>query len=153
MLKLSDSYLFDAPRDHIWPLIFDPQSLLDLIPGCERIDQTGPDEYLSTLKLSLGAIQENYQVQIKILEEYQPRFCRMHGEVNGKNGIISGETAFELQAEGKKTSLNYQGSAVITGALGKINARFMEGVIKTLIRQGLNKLQNQLTSNEPVHPN
>jgi len=153
MLKLSDTYIFNASRDQIWPLIFAPQELLNLIPGCERIDQISPSEYQSTIKIRVGAINGKYQVDIRILEQDQPRFCRMHGDVNGPNGSVTGEADFELDAEGEQTRLSYQGSAIITGALGKMNPRFIEGITKTLIKQGLDKLQNQINRNEPINSN
>lgn len=152
MLKLSDTYTFNVSDDQIWPLIFDPQSLLKLIPGCEEIEQIGPDEYQSTIKISIGPIKGTYQANIQILEVDPPHFCRMHAVVNGTNGTITGEADFNLDAEGEQTHLSYHGKAIITGALGKMNPRFVEGIAKTLIKQGLDRLQKQANQNEPIQP-
>lgn len=153
MLELSDTYMFNASDEQIWPLIFDPQSLLKLIPGCEEIEQTGPNEYQSTIRVSIGPIKGAYQADIQILEVDPPHFCRMHAAVNGANGAISGQADFKLEAAGEQTHLSYHGKAIITGALGKMNPRFVEGIAKTLIKQGLDRLQKQVNQNEPIHPN
>lgn len=150
MLKLSDTYIFNAPSDQIWPMIFNPQSLLNAIPGCEQLDQISPKEYRSTIKFNVGPIQGSYQVDIRILEMNPPQYCRMQGEVSGLNGNITGDADFKLDSEGQRTRLTYQGNAIISGALGKLNSRFVEGIATSLIKQGLDKLHMQIYKNGSI---
>jgi hypothetical protein len=39
--------------------------------------------------------------------------------------------------------MTYEGQAVISGPLGQLDSRFMEGLANTLIKQGLAKLNQQ----------
>ena len=114
-------------------------------PGCEQVEQVSPTEYKSIIKMNIAGISGRYKVYIKLLETDQPRFCRMQGEVDGPTGAINGEADFELEPVREQTKLTYHGSALITGALGKLNPRFFEGVAKSLIKQGLDKLNKQVT--------
>ena len=152
MFKLRDSYTLDAPAERIWPLIFDPSSLMSLIPGCEGLEEAGPNEYRGTLRIGIAAVAGRYDTHVSVVDRDEPTFCRMKGEVSGPTGAISGEATFELQPDAEQTVLIYTGKALITGALGRLSPRFLEGVAGALIRQGLGKLNRRLQA-EPAPEN
>ena len=43
-------YLFGAKRDEVWAALNDTRVLKAVIPGCERIEWTGPDSLDLTIK-------------------------------------------------------------------------------------------------------
>ncbi len=147
-MRLSGTYTLDAPRSAVWPHIFDPTSLISLIPGCQRLDQVSPDEYRGQLLVWLSAVNGAYETYVKVEEQHEPDACRFRGEVTGPTGAISGVAAFTLQALDDRTLLAYQAEGIVTGALGKLNARFLEGVANTLIHQGLGKLNAELITQQ-----
>jgi len=49
---------------------------------------------------------------------------------------------------GQKTLLEYEGQGLITGALGRLSSRLIEGVAQTLIKQGLARLNRELESDQ-----
>jgi hypothetical protein len=51
-----------------------------------------------------------------------------------------------------QTIIDYEGQAMIGGALARLNTRFIEGVAKTLIDQGLAKLNQQVQAEAAVNP-
>ncbi len=143
-MKIANSYTFDAPRETIWPLIYDPVSLLGLIPGCEGLEQVSPDEYRGTIQVRLPGVAGIYTSYVKLLEQEEPRYCRFEGEVQGAAGIIKGSACFELIPLSGQTRMQYEGQGVITGPLAGLDSRFAEGVVKTFIQQGLTRLNKQV---------
>lgn len=143
MFKLHDTYTFDAPVENIWPLIFDPASLVSVIPGCDALEQVSPDEYVGRMRVGIAAVGGTYDTRVTVLDLQEPHSCRMKGDVSGGAGTITGEATFELREVGEQTELTYDGKATITGALGTMSPRFIEGVVRTLVKQGLNKLNKQ----------
>lgn len=139
-MKIAGSYTLSAPRDRVWPIIFDPAALLDLIPGCDQIQADGPGSYRGTITLRLPAVSGTYNTAIKILDQREPEFCRMDGEAAGSGGSVKGQATFTLREADGGTLVEYEGNAIITGPLGGMNPRFVEGVAQALIRQGLGKL-------------
>ena len=59
-MKLSGSYTFSAPRDDVWQLLNDPQTLQRIIPGCERLEEVGQDTYAADIKLGLAGVRGDY---------------------------------------------------------------------------------------------
>jgi carbon monoxide dehydrogenase subunit G len=139
-MKVNGSRLLDMKREEIWPLIFDPAMLFELLPGCDQLERISAEEYRGRMRLRIPSIAGSYQVYVKILEHQEPGLCRMAGEVSGPAGNIRGEASFTLVEEGRKTRLSYAGAALVSGPLAGMNSRFIESVAKTLISQGLGKL-------------
>jgi len=142
-MKIAGSYTLAAPRDRVWPIIFDPAALLDLIPGCDQIESDGPDSYRGTITLRLPAISGTYRTAIRILDRREPELCRLDGEAAGSGGSVRGQAAFTLSDADGGTLVEYEGDAIIAGPLAGINPRFVEGVVQALIRQGLGRLDAQ----------
>jgi uncharacterized protein len=143
-MEIAGSYTLDGPAERVWPLIFNPASLLGLIPGCQQIEQVSPDEYRGVMVLGVAAVGGTYETYVKVLEQEEPRTCRVKGEVSGPAGSISGEAKFTLKEVDGRTDLAYQGKALIGGALATMSPRFYEGVANTFIKLGLDKLNKQL---------
>jgi hypothetical protein len=144
IMKITNHYTLTAPRERIWPLIYDPAALIGLIPGCEKLEQVSPDEYQGQIQLRLPAVVGTYQTYVKLLKREEPSYCLFEGEVHGAPGSIKGTASFSLQAVNEQeTLMTYEGQAVISGPLGQLNSRFIEGIANTLIKQGLAKLNQQ----------
>jgi len=139
-MKIAGQSTLDATAKSIWPLIFDPRTLMQLLPGCERVEQVAPDEYRGRLILRIPAVAGSYETWVKELQADAPSYCRIQGEASGPGGSVRGHASFTLQVEAEQTRIAYQGDALIGGPLAGMNPRFAEGVAQTLIRQGLARL-------------
>jgi carbon monoxide dehydrogenase subunit G len=145
MIKIMGSYQLEAPIDKVWPRIFDPQSLMSLIPGCQQLQQVGPDEYRGQIQVGVAAVSGIYDTYVKVLKHDPPHQCCFEGEVSGSTGTIKGEASFTLkEVEQVNSYIEYEAKGMITGALAKLSPRFVEGIARTLINLGLANLNKQL---------
>ena len=152
MIKVEGTYSLDAPREMIWPHIFDPNSLMKLIPGCQGLEQVSPDEYLGKIRIGFASISGEYTTFVRILEQVPPERCSFEGEVSGPTGIAKGDATFSLEEVDGKTTIHYQTNALITGALASLSPRFIEGAVKTLVQLGLSTLNKQIKKSAQDHP-
>ena len=143
-MKVAGSYTLDGVRECIWPLIYDPASLVTFIPGCEQLEQISPDEYRGQMRIGLPAVGGIYTTYVKLIERDEPHYCCFAGEVSGAAGSVSGTALFRLKAMDAQTLLEYEGQALISGPLARLDSRFVEGVAQTLIKQGLSKLNQHV---------
>jgi uncharacterized protein len=139
-MKIAGQSTLDASAESLWPLIFDPRTLLLLLPGCEQVEQVAPDEYRGRMTLRIPAIAGTYETWVKVLKYEAPSFCQIQGEATGSSGSVRGQASFSLQPDAQQTRIEYQGDAQIGGPLAGMNPRFAEGVAQMLIRQGLARL-------------
>ncbi len=143
-MKIRGSYTFDAPRARVWKFIHNPTSLMQVIPGCRQIDQVNPTEYRGQIKMHLPVIVGRYQTYVKLIELKEPDYCRFDGEISGRSGSIKGTALFRLREVKQGTIIEYEGQGLIDGPLARLNDRFAAGLAKTLIQQGLAKLDKQI---------
>jgi 2-furoyl-CoA dehydrogenase large subunit len=141
-VKITGQLTLDASVESIWPTIFDPRALLQLLPGCEQIEQVAADEYRGRMVLRVPAVSGTYEIHVKVLRHEAPSFCQIEGDASGSSGGVCGQARLMLSpaGEGQRTQIDYQGDAQINGPLASMNSRFAEGVAQTLIRQGLARL-------------
>jgi carbon monoxide dehydrogenase subunit G len=145
MVKIVGSYELEAPIDLVWPRIFDPRSLIKLIPGCQQLEQVGPDEYRGQIQVGIAAVSGTYETYVRLVERDPPHHCRFKGEVRGATGSIKGEASFTLKEVDQRHNLiEYEAKGMITGALAKLSPRFVEGVAQTLIKLGMANLNKEV---------
>src|SRR5205809_4888457 len=60
-MKLEGSYDVAAPRAKVWEAFLDPKQLRKAIPGCEKLEALGPDEFKATLKIGVAAVKGTFE--------------------------------------------------------------------------------------------
>lgn len=86
-MKIAGNYTFAASRDEVWAALNDPEVLARTIPGCQRLEQVGENEYESTLKIGLQAVRGVYSGRVKIDNVRAPESYDIHVDGKGSNGF------------------------------------------------------------------
>lgn len=144
-MDLSGDHTFAAPRERVWRFLLDPETLRQCLPGCERLDEVGPDEYTATMKIGVAMIRGTYQGRVKISDKQEPERYRMLVEGKGAAGQISGEGLLELFDEGGQTRVHYSGTANVRGTLARVGARVMQPAANMIVGQFFNCLAAKAT--------
>jgi carbon monoxide dehydrogenase subunit G len=144
-MELTGEHTFAAPRERVWQFLLDPETLRQCLPGCERLEAVGPDEYEATMKIGVAAIRGTYQGRVKISDKDEPASYRMLVEGKGGAGQVSGEGRLELIEEDGQTRVRYSGTATIRGTLARVGARVMQPAAKMVVGQFFNCLEAKAT--------
>lgn len=147
-MRISGKACVNAPREAIWKLIFNPSDLLELIPGCDQVEQVAPDQYRARLTLRVPALAGSYEILIKIMESEAPQFCCLAGNAHGPSGAVQGSATFTLLPQDQQTRIDYDSELQISGPLAGMPPRFVEGVAQTLIREWLARLARLVHADE-----
>jgi carbon monoxide dehydrogenase subunit G len=102
------------------------------------------------VQLRLPVVAGAYIAYVKLIEDEAPRYCYFENKVEGPAGSISGTASFKLEPVDTRTILEYEGQAMIVGPLARLDSRFVEGIVQTLIKQGLAKLNTQIQMEQHV---
>ena len=134
-MELTGEHTFSAPREQVWQFMLDPEVLRQCLPGCERLDQTGPDEYTATMKIGVAMIRGTFEGRVKISDKLEPERYRMLVEGKGPQGQVSGEGTLELIEEGGTTRVRYAGDATVRGTLARVGSRVLQPAAKMIVGQ------------------
>ena len=139
-MRIAGNYTFEATREEVWSAINDPEVLAHTIPGCQRLDQVGENEYESVLKVGLQAVRGTYTGKVKIDNIVPFESYDIHVDGKGSSGFLKGVGGVKLRSEGATTILDYGGEAQIGGTIASVGQRLIDGASKTLINQSLKAL-------------
>ncbi len=143
-MNVRGRHTLDAPRAVVFAAIRDPDALLGVIPGCREIAQTGDDEYRGQISVRLPGVVGTYRTVVRLVDADPPCSTQLEGELEGTLGTIRGRATFRLAESGDRTTIDYEGHAVIGGPLARLDTRFVEGLAEALITQGLRNLDSRL---------
>jgi carbon monoxide dehydrogenase subunit G len=149
-MNVGGMFRLHAPREDVFRAICDPNMLLAVVPGCESVEQIGPDEYAGRITLRLPGVAGGYRTSVRLVDAVPPDRAGLEGRVEGSLGSIEGRADFELREDAGVTILTYQGRAVIQGPLARLDSRFAEGLAQSLIAQGLRALDHRLAAARPT---
>ena len=82
-MKIEGSYIFKAPRQRVWDVLVDPKIMAQCMPGCEGLQEIGPDRYEATLKIGIASVKGTYKGKVSIKEKQAPSHYVLSGDGSG----------------------------------------------------------------------
>jgi len=146
-MKLEGSYQVPASRQTVWDAFLDPERLKKAIPGCEKLETVGPDEYKATMKIGVGGVKGTFDGKVKLSDKKPPESYKMEVEGSGGPGFIRGATLITLSdAEGGGTRVAYSADVQIGGLIASVGQRMLGGVSKMMADKFFGAMSNLLKS-------
>jgi carbon monoxide dehydrogenase subunit G len=131
-MKLESAYEVPAPRDKVWDAFMDPKLLKQAIPGCEKLEAVGPDEYKATMKIGVGGVKGTFEGKVKLMDKQPPDSYRMTVDGSGGPGFIRGETLISLTDNAGGTRVSYSADVQVGGLIASVGQRLLGGVSKMM---------------------
>lgn len=140
-MKIEGSYEFDAPRERVWKVLLDPQIMAQCLPGCESMEEVGPDQYEANVKVGIAAVKGSYKAKVRIAERQEPSHYVLSGEGSGGPGFMQGDLAIDLEENDRGgTTLKYSTDAKIGGLIAGVGQRMLGGIGKMMVDQFFKKV-------------
>jgi uncharacterized protein len=145
-MKLTGTQTFPAPRQKVWTFLTDPQCLAKCMPGCEKLETVGENEYSSVINVGLAAVKGVYNGKVKLDEIQAPTHYKMILDGKGKQGFIKGSGTIDLAEQNGQTVLSYSGDVQIGGPLASVGQRMIDGAAKMMIGQFFTAMEAEIKS-------
>jgi hypothetical protein len=143
-MELAGEHTFELPREKVWQFLLDPEVLKASLPGCEKLEAVGEDEYVATMKIGISFIRGTFSGKVKISDKNEPESYRMAVEGTGPQGQVSGVGTLELVDQGgTSTVVRYKGDANVRGALARVGARMIQPAAKTIVGQFFDRMEKE----------
>jgi carbon monoxide dehydrogenase subunit G len=131
-MRISGREAIPFPVQTVWDALLDPAVLVRTIPGCERLETTGPHTYAMTVSAGVAAIRGTYDGTC-VLSDLTPReslVMRLQGA--GAPGTIDATVRVSFQQSGDRTVVEYDADAVVGGTVGGVGQRMLGSVSKRM---------------------
>ena len=144
-MKIEGSHDVPAPRQKVWDAFLDPEQLRQAIPGCEKLEALGTDEFKATMKVGVGAVKGTFEGTVKLADKNPPTSYRLHAEGSGGPGFVRADTLISLSdIDGGGTRVTYTADVQIGGLIAGVGQRMLGGVSKMMADQFFNKMSQLL---------
>lgn len=145
-MKLQGTHTFDAPRERVWRALLDPDVLARTLPGCEKLERVGDNEFRGALNVQVGPVKGQFQGTL-VLTDVRP-LEGYHMKLDGKGpaGFMNGEGDLRLTDAGSGTALAYDIDSQVGGRVAAVGQRLLESSAKSITRQGLEGLARELAA-------
>ncbi|MBI3979005.1 MAG: carbon monoxide dehydrogenase, partial [Chloroflexi bacterium] len=65
-MRIEGTCTIDASVERVWDLLLDPAVLARAIPGCDKFEPTGAEEFAAVLKIGVASVNGTYTGRVKI---------------------------------------------------------------------------------------
>lgn len=152
-MKVTGDATLHAPIDKVWSSLNDPAVLVRTIPGCERLEATGPDSYRMVVTAGVASIKGTYAGEVTLCERQIPNSFLMKASGAGGPGTVSTEVRVLLSPDGDgATRLSYDADAVVGGMVAGVGQRMLAGVARKMAGEFFASVDDVLTGRLPEAP-
>ncbi len=144
MVNIKGEITVDAPRDKVWAMLNEPETLQRNMPGCESLSVVGDGKYEAVLAIKIASIKGTFQAKIEVLNKKPPVTYTLVIEGVGKIGFMKGEGNISLEDLTEKTLLKYVGVVQIGGLVARVGQRLIGNITQKLVRQFIEGLSNDI---------
>ena len=145
-MKLEGSHDVPASRQKVWDAFLDPEVLRQAIPGCEKLEALGNDEFKATLKVGVAAVKGTFEGKVRLSDKKAPESYRLAAEGSGGPGFVKADTLITLTEIDGGTRVSYSADVQIGGLIAGVGQRMLGGVSKMMADQFFGKMSDLLKS-------
>lgn len=147
-MKLEGSYTFDAPRELVWDMFFEPEVLAKTMPGCEKLEKTGENSFEGRMRMQVGPVQGIFKGTVVLSDLQEPEAYHMQVDGQGPSGFMKGEGDIRLEETDQGTVMHYVGDAQVGGRIAQVGQRLMESSARAIVKQSLDNLNKQVEARQ-----
>jgi uncharacterized protein len=128
-MRIEGGFTVRAPRERVWGFLTNPARMVPCIPGCQEIAIVGPNAYRARVRVSVGPIKAEFNLEVEVEEEVQPRLVRSvtRGEEGTRASTLLAKSVLELEEiEPGATAVRYSSEIAVMGRLGKFGLGVMK---------------------------
>jgi len=146
-MKIEGAYDIPAPRPKVWEAFLDQERLRQAIPGCEKLEAIGEDEYRATMKIGVAAVKGTFEGKVRFSDRQPPDSYRMAIEGSGGPGFIRGEAVMRLvDGAAGGTTISYSADVQVGGLIAGVGQRMLGGVARMMADSFFNRMTEILSA-------
>ena len=131
-MKVTGAATLLGPVERVYQVLNDPAVLVRTIPGCERLEQLGPDEYRMVVSAGVASIKGTYIGEVTLAEHDPPHGFTLRASGSGAPGTVKADVRITLDGSGETTTLTYDADAVVGGMVGGVGQRMLTSVSRRM---------------------
>jgi uncharacterized protein len=151
-MEMQGSRHLAVTQQQAWDALNDPQVLKLCIPGCDRIEPTGEDQYAIGVAVKVGPVAAKFAGKIRLQDVLAPNSYTLTFEGNGgAAGFGKGSAKVNLAPpeEGAGCELSYTAQAQVGGKIAQVGQRLVDGVARSMAEDFFRRFDEEMQRRHP----
>ena len=120
-------------QQQAWDALNDPEVLKACIPGCDKVEATGENQYAVGMALKIGPVSAKFAGKILLSDIVAPASYKINFEgQGGVAGFGKGAAEVKLSPNGSGCELDYTMHATVGGKIAQLGQRLIDGTAKAM---------------------
>ena len=140
-------------QQQAWDGLNDPEVLKACIPGCDRLEATGENQYAVGMALKIGPVAAKFSGKVQLSEIQAPDSYRIAFDgQGGAAGFGKGQSQVRLSpaSEGAGCVLDYTVKAQVGGKIAQVGQRLIDGVAKSMAEDFFKRFEAEMQRRHPA---
>ena len=138
-------------QQQAWDALNDPAVLKACIPGCDKVEPTGENQYAIGMALKIGPVSAKFGGKIVLSDIVPPTSYKINFEgQGGAAGFGKGNSAVTLVANDAGCELNYTVHATVGGKIAQLGQRLVDGAAKSMAEDFFKRFDDAMKLAHPA---
>jgi len=137
-------------QQQAWDALNDPAVLKTCIPGCDKVEATGENQYAIGMALKIGPVSAKFTGKITLSEINPPASYKLSFEgQGGPAGFGKGSAAVTLTPDADGCELSYTVNATVGGKVAQLGQRLIDGAAKSMAEDFFKRFDEEMQRQHP----
>lgn len=133
-----------------WDALNDPAVLKACIPGCDKVEPSGDNQYTIGMSLKIGPVSARFSGKITLGNINPPNSYKINFEgQGGPAGFGKGESNVTLTPNDDGCELAYTVHASVGGKIAQLGQRLIDGAAKSMAEDFFKRFDNEMQRQYP----
>lgn len=155
-MEMQASRTLAVSQQQAWEALNDPEVLKLCIPGCDKVEATGENQYAVAMALKIGPVSAKFAGKITLSEIVPPEsYTIAFDGSGGVAGFGKGNAQVRLvplpaDAAGQEScELHYTVHATVGGKIAQLGQRLIDGAAKSMAEDFFKRFDNEMQRRHP----
>src|SRR5690349_10218892 len=143
-MELKATYSFPIPPARLWESLMDPEVIASCLPGCQKFEPVGDDEYRIVMQAAVAAIGGSFGGTVRIADKQPPHSYRLIVDGSGSPGFAKGESIVTLRETPSGADIDVNATVTIGGLVAQVGQRLLGVTGKMMMDRFFNCLKSKI---------
>ena len=149
-MDMQGSRQLAVTQQQAWDALNDPAVLKACIPGCDKVEATGDNQYAMAMALKIGPVSAKFTGKITLSDINPPASYKL--SFDGQGGVAGfgkGSAAVVLTPNDQGCDLSYTVHASVGGKIAQLGQRLIDGAAKSMAEDFFKRFDAEMQRQYP----
>ncbi|HSV59205.1 MAG TPA: carbon monoxide dehydrogenase subunit G [Variovorax sp.] len=138
-------------QQQAWDALNDPETLKKCIPGCDKFESTGENQYAVGMAVKVGPVSAKFTGKVTLAEIQPPTSYKLAFEgQGGVAGFGKGSSGVSLAPNADGCELAYTVQAQVGGKIAQLGQRLIDGAAKSMADDFFRRFDEEMQARYPA---